>query len=68
MLRPWSCSFGNKPHVCLSGMERVRKWDEVVRLAGSGEGIDSGLWAGCQAAWLQLLYLGSTTDPSTEGC
>lgn len=55
---PWSYSFGNKPHVCLSEMERVRKWDEVVELVGTREGIDSGLQAGCQGSMAAITTFG----------
>lgn len=48
LLRPQCFSFGNKPHICLSEMEGVKKWVEVVELVGTREGIDSGLRAGCQ--------------------
>lgn len=58
LLRPQSCSFGNKPHVCLSEMERVRKWDEVVEFVGTREGIDSGLWAGCQGSMAAITAFG----------
>lgn len=67
-VRPQSNNFGNKPYVCLSETERVRKQGGVLQLIGTQEGIDPGLWAGCQGSMAAIMHSGSTVDLSSGGC
>lgn len=58
LLRPQSCGYGSKALVCLSEMDRARKWDEVVELVGIRESIDSGWQAGCQGSTAAITTFG----------
>lgn len=68
LVRPQSKNFGNKPNVWLSEMERVRKRGDMVELVGTREGIDCGLWAGCQGSMAAITHSGSTVDLCSGGC
>lgn len=68
LVRPQFKNFGNKPNVCLSEIERVRKQGDVVELVGTREGIDPGLQAGCQGSMAAITHSGSTVDLSSGGC
>lgn len=68
LVRPQSSNFGNKPCVCLSEMERVRKQGDVLELVGTQEGIDPGLQAGCQGSMAAIMHSGSTVDLSSGSC
>lgn len=68
LVRSQSNNFGNKPYVCLSEMERVRERGDVLELVGTQEGIDPGLWAGCQGSMAAIMHSGSTVDLSSGGC